>query len=331
MFREELAALEREGVLNLSPEQRAGVERHLESTLADLARRFDVDTTETERRFSWGMRIASTLGGAALSAAVYLFFYRIWGLLTTPVQAALLILLPVAALAATHVAALRDRTLYYAALLSLLTFGCFVLDLNALAALLHVTPSRNAFLAWGAFGVALAYAYGMRLPLLAGLVCLQIWLAADLAAWKSDWFSVAERPENFLAGGFAMVAASFLPRGRWDDFPPVYRLLGLLSVFLPILLLSEAGGLSYLTWSNRRIETLYQAAGFAAAAGAIWLGVSLQWTAEVYLASAFFTIFLYARFAHWWWDWMPHYLFFLVVGLISIGLLALFRRLRRAL
>jgi hypothetical protein len=48
----------------------------------------------------------------------------------------------------------------------------------------------------------------------------------------------------------------------------------------------------------------------------------------VNLAAAFFVILLYLRVYHWWWDWMPGYVFFLLIGLISIGLLALFRKLR---
>jgi predicted RND superfamily exporter protein len=33
----------------------------------------------------------------------------------------------------------------------------------------------------------------------------------------------------------------------------------------------------------------------------------------------------------WWWDWMPKYLFFLVIGLISVALLVVFKRLRARL
>jgi hypothetical protein len=34
------------------------------------------------------------------------------------------------------------------------------------------------------------------------------------------------------------------------------------------------------------------------------------------------------RFFHWWWDWMPGYLFCMILGVFSIGLLAVFRKLR---
>ena len=59
-FREELAELEREGALTLDAGQRATLDSHLQRTLAALAERFDVDTTESQKQISWGMRIAST-------------------------------------------------------------------------------------------------------------------------------------------------------------------------------------------------------------------------------------------------------------------------------
>jgi uncharacterized membrane protein len=328
VFREELESLRAEGVLRLTAEQEAAVDQHLACVLEDLRRRFDVDTTESQKQFSWGMRIASTLGGVALCAGVYLFFNRIWGLLTTPAQVTCLILAPLAGLGATHVAVARDRTFYYASLLSLVAFSCFVLNLNALSAIFHVTPSPHAFLAWGAFGISVAYTYGMRLPLLGGLVCLAVWGATVTASWSGDWAAAPERPETFLAPGLLLVAASFLPAGSWADFPPLYRLLGLTWLFTALAVLSELEGSSFLPLPGRQAVLLYQAAGFAATSLTLWQSVRRGWPAEVYVAAGYFLFFLYARFVHWWWDRMPHYLFFLLVGVISIGLLALFRRLR---
>src|SRR5690349_20903197 len=43
-FRLELATLEHEGALELSGEQRARLDAHLDRTLKDLARQYDVDT-----------------------------------------------------------------------------------------------------------------------------------------------------------------------------------------------------------------------------------------------------------------------------------------------
>ncbi len=42
----------------------------------------------------------------------------------------------------------------------------------------------------------------------------------------------------------------------------------------------------------------------------------------------FFVVFLYTKLFDWWWDAMPKYLFFLVLGLTAVLLLLVFRRLR---
>ena len=92
--------------------------------------------------------------------------------------------------------------------------------------------------------------------------------------------------------------------------------------------MSEAGATSYLPLRDSTTEAVYQVAGFAVAGVASWRGIRARRAHVANLGAAFFTLLLYLRFYHWWWDWMPGYLFFLIIGLISIGLLALFRKLR---
>ena len=329
-FREELGELEREGALTLDPGQRSALESHLQRTLASLAQQYDVDTSDSQKQISWGMRIVSTLGGAALCAAVVLFFLRFWGALGAVAQVALLAATPLLALAATEYAARRDRTMYYAWLLSLVAFGAFVLNLNALGSIFNLTPSYQALLPWGAFAFLLAYTYRLRLPLAAGLVCAVGYLAAALSSWwGGNWQAFAERPENFLLGGLILLAvpATRINR-RHAEFNGLYRVFGLLTLFLAVLILSEAGALSYLPLGESTIRTMYQIAGFAAAGLAVWKGVRAGLTAVANLGAGFFALLLYLRFFHWWWDWMPGYLFFLIIAVVSAGLLAVFRRLR---
>ena len=76
IFRQELQELERQQILMLTEEQRTSVEPFLDQALLDLARLYDIDTSESQKRLSLGMRIVSALGGLALCAAVFLFFYR---------------------------------------------------------------------------------------------------------------------------------------------------------------------------------------------------------------------------------------------------------------
>src|SRR5437870_9560020 len=164
-FREELRTLEAEGVLALPDGQKQSLARHHDETLRRLSQAFDIDTTDAQKQMSWGMRIASFLGALALCAAVFLFFRRFWGLLSTPAQVAVLLAAPILGLLGTHLAARRDRTLYFASILGLVAFGCFVLDLMMLGDIFNITPSPKAFLPWAAFGFLLAYTYGPRILL----------------------------------------------------------------------------------------------------------------------------------------------------------------------
>ena len=111
------------------------------------------------------MRIVSTLGGLAICAAVALFFTRFWGYLGTPAQVAVVMFAPLAALAGTEYAARRERTLYFAGLMGLVTLACFILNLAVLGRVFNITSTENALAAWGAFAMLLAYRYGLR-PLL---------------------------------------------------------------------------------------------------------------------------------------------------------------------
>lgn len=156
VFREELATLERERALELTEEQRAGLDAHIAKTLATLAASYDVDTTESQRHISLGMKIASALGGLALCVAVVLFFSRYLGMWPTALQAGVLASLPIGLTAGAEFAARRERTLYYAALLSIVAFAAFVANLSLLGAIFNMVPTPNALFVWGLFGLTLA-------------------------------------------------------------------------------------------------------------------------------------------------------------------------------
>ncbi|MFT5789464.1 MAG: hypothetical protein ACI8SJ_001580, partial [Shewanella sp.] len=38
--------------------------------------------------------------------------------------------------------------------------------------------------------------------------------------------------------------------------------------------------------------------------------------------------FLYTKFFDWWWDWMPKYIFFFILGLSALLALMVFKRVR---
>ena len=330
-FREELDQLEREGALELTPEQRGFLDKHHSGLLRSFAARFDVDTTQAQKRISWAMRIASTIAGMALCAAVVLFFYRVWGLLGLPFQAGVLIAAPLLCLAAMEFAARRERTPYYTSLLGILAFAAAVLNVSALGQMFNLADSPDAFLVWTLFGIGLAYAYDLRLPLAAGLVCGILFVSMKLASWAGlYWGEIGSRLENVLAGGMAVLAVPVLFRHpRRDDFPEIYRLVGLFAVYFALLALSRNGRLSYLPFSEDTVEIACQVTGFVVAALAMRWGVLKGMPAVVNLSAGAFTVYLFVRLFYWWWDWMPRYLFFLIIGMLALGLMHLFQKLRR--
>lgn len=295
-----------------------------------MAERFDVDVSEGEKQLSLGMRIASFLGALAFAASAVLFFRRIWGELATPAQVAILAGAPVLGCLGTHLAARREKTGYFASLLALVTFACFVLDLVMLGEIFAVTPTENACLAWGVLGLVLAYAYGLRLPLALGIAMVTVWLAAKTGALAGvPWIALGHRPESFLPAGLLAFALPFgLKHREREDFPPLYRLCGLLAVLGAVLALSAWGEGSYLRLDKKLIESSYQVAGLVLSTAVIAAGIRRRWSETVNVASTFFVIFLWVRLYNWWWDWMPKYLFFLILGLTAAAALWALKRLR---
>lgn len=331
-FGRELRQLEQERVITLGAEERARIDRHHAAVLAALADRFDVDQNEGQSQLSLGMRIASLLGAVALSAGVVLFFYRVWGLLATPVQVAVLVGVPLSALALVDFAARREKTLYVASVLALLAGAAFVLDLSALGAIFNMTPSPWALLPWAAFALALAYGYGLRLMLAAGLL-LALFFANALVATATgiDWSASPGRPEPFLVLGALVFAGSFTHAASTRDrFPETWRLVGAVAVLLPLLFLSVwTTVFSYHLLPEAVLRPVYDAAGFVLPIVAIAWGIRRRWAETVAFSTAFLVLFTYAKCFDWWWELMPRYLFFLVLGALAVGAILLLGRLRR--
>lgn len=333
LFRAELAELERENGLTLTPEQRTGLEVHVANLLSRFQREYGVDATDSARRVSWGMRVASLLGGAALVAAMVLFLHRIWGNLPTAAQVSILTTAPLAFLAGIEVAFARRADHYYVALLALAAGATFVMEANALGSVLNLTDSPQVLLAWGLFGVLIAYAYGLRLLLGAGLVLLVAYSAAlVLNAQGYYWAGVMQTAQLILPGAALLYCIPWLTRGRGpNDFDFVYRVCGAGTGLSAILILSTTGDLCCGGLLPGMVEGAYQVAGLLISAGVVFHGLRLGRGGLVNLAATAFIVFLFVRLHSWWWDWMPKYMFFLSIGLIAVGLLLVFRRIRTRL
>ena len=328
-FREELAELEGLGVVALDAGQQERLRLFHEEATASLAARFDVDASEAEKRLSLGMRVASLLGAMALAAAVYFFFYRFWGGLPTAAQVGLLALAPILAVAGMEVAARRERTLYVTGILGLVAVAAFVLDLNVLGAVFNLRPSPGAFLAWSAFAALLAYAYGLRLLLLAAVAGFTVFFSAQVAsAMHCPWDAFGERPENLFLPAALLLAAAALPSPRAAPIPAASpRLRPLRPLRRPVRRLQLGlGQLSPLAGGT--VEVVYQLASFGLAGLSIAVGARRGWREVEIAGTVFLVLLLFARFFDWWWDFLPRWLFFLVIGALSVGLLLALRRLR---
>ena len=331
-FRDEIQELEREGVAVLPDDLRGRIRAHHDALLERLAGRFDVDRTDSEKQLSQGMRIASFLGAVALSFAVFFFFYRFWGAIPTAAQVALLLAAPVAAVLGTELAARKERTLYVAGIVALVATACFGLTLLMLGGLFNISPSPDAFLALGIFAGLLAYAYGLRPLLLVAIVAGTVFLSGRMGSWNgSYWCYFLQRPENLLLSGAILLVIPAAARDRAQpSFPPLYRATGLLVLFIPVLVLANAGRVSRLDLAPKTVEVLYQLIGFALGAAVAWLGVRRRWNETSVLGALFLVVLLYVKFFDWWWDWMPKWIFFLVLGGVALGILLLLRRVQAA-
>ena len=333
VFREELARAEAEGALRLADDQRSALQQHHDALLARLQAGFDVDRSVGARQLSLGMRIASLVGALALAASVFFLFWNFWGHLTTPVQVTTLVGFTVGSFLATAAIARRDTTGYFTKLAAMVAFACYVLDVVLLGQIFDITPSDKAFLAWSAYAFLLAYAYELRLLQVAGIAALVAFIAARTGTWSGCyWLYFGERPENFFPAAVVLFALPLVfDQSRFAGFAPTWRVTGMLTLFLPVLVLSNWGTASYLDLDRDIVQDIYQTFGFAGTATLVWWGTRREWREVTNTGTTLFVIFLYTKLFDWWWDWMPKYVFFAVMGLAAVLLLFVFRRLRGSL
>jgi uncharacterized membrane protein len=330
VFNRELSRLASEQVLLLDEPQRNRLHAHQQALLAQYHATFDIDQNTQARQLSLGMRIASFLGALALAASVFFLFYQFWGLFGEVAQVAILLSASLLSCGLALAVQRRDSSGYFSKLAALVAFACFVLNIVMLGQIFNITPSDKALLPWAAYALLLAYACEARVLLAAGILCLLAFIAARVGTWGGTyWLGFGERPENFLPAGLLMFALPLLiSQRRFDGFAVLYRVFGLLAVFLPMLVLANWGDGSYLDYPASTVEATYQLLGFASAAAVIWLGVRRDWADVVNTGLTFFVIFLYTKLFDWWWESMPKYLFFLVLGLTAVLILLILRRLR---
>lgn len=328
-FRAELDQLAREGVLPFSDADLSRITAHQRDLLERLAREFDVDRTETERQMSAGMRVASLLGAAALTAAVVSFFYRVWGSVPTAAQIALVTVAPVLSLVIVWVAAQVEKTRYVASLFAIVACGAFVLQVVVLGQIFNLRSTPHGVAVCALFALVLSVPWRFSVPFALGIAALVFYVpAVILDVLGFSWTSVPDRPE--LLG--ASAAAGLLAVSRMPSELVTWGRPLLLTIALAVLLLMTTPfPTTVLPLGEPAVEVFYQVAAVIVTVVLITFGLRRGLNDVVLIASMFGGAFLLGRFVDWWWDWMPKYLFFLILGALALGWLWGLRVARRHL
>ena len=331
-FRAELDALMSADAVSLTLDQREAIARHHDEVLRRLAAEHDVDRSESAGQLSRGIQIAAFLAAVALTAALYSLVSRFWGRLDLPLQATLLCAFPLMSLVAVELAAERERSLYVSSIFAAAALGTYWLAVVTLGQLLNVPLAPPALWGGALFGLALALAYGFRVVLAGGLLSLLAALSGTaFQAAGMPWTLVPEYPEIVTAAAFASTTLAPRLQTQHASFGAVTRLVGLGVGFLGLLMLSTVGRASLLPAAAWITEAIYQAVMLLVCVAALAVAIRRQWPETVYLSAAALTVFLFVRFADWFWDWLPRYVFFLLLAAMAFAWLFVLRRLRRRL
>jgi hypothetical protein len=329
-FQQEMGELESDSVLAISSEQASKVQGYHTQLLQTLAATYDVDTSVQSKQLTLGMKIASLFGALTMAVSIFFLFYQFWGYLSTSVQVCILIIAPVSLFLLSLHLAQKESSAYFSKIAALVSLSSFVLNLTMLGQIFNITPSPNAFAVWACFSFLLAYACNARLLLFFGIVSISGFIAMRIGSWSGMyWISFGERPENFFIPSLIIfMLPQLINHIRFANFEVIYRVMAMILMFIPILILSNWGEISYLSWSANVIEGFYQLIGFALSGAAIWLGIKRHWSEVTQTGNVFFILFVYTKFFDWWWDWMPKFVFFFILGLSALLALIIFKRIR---
>ena len=327
-FRDELARLRAEGV-SLDPAGIAAIRAHHDALLASFASQEDVDLTATAAQLSIGMRIATVLGAAALSAAYGFFVASVWGALTVVPQLLLVTFPPIIMAFLTDFAARREASGYIASIMATVAVIALWVDLVAMGSLFNLPDSRNVLLVIGAFAFALAYLYRLGIPLLIGIGTIGGWLWSLAAIPRGLWWrdGIDSIEPLLVLGVLCLAMPRLLPRSA--GFAPIWRVIGALGLSIALLTLGQTSATSaFRSVSPNLLEGLYQVACAIIFPWLIVIGLRRASRIITIIGTAFLSMFLLMRLQDWFWDYLPKWLFFLLVGLLAVLVLMVLRRLR---
>lgn len=331
-FQAELEILKDTDVISLTSEQNEKIAKYHQNLLSDYSLEFDIDRTKNEKQLSLGMKIVSFLAALGLAFSIFFLFLQFWGSFRETTQVFILISTPTILLFITYYLSKEQGKDYYTKIAALLTFTTFVLNISMIGQIFNISPSPNATLVFSLFAFLLAYALNARLLLGVGIIFFSFFLSAKVGVWGGAyWIDFSNYPENFFPVALVLFLLSFINHSKYTNFDVVYRYFSMFLFFLPVLVLSNYGSISYINLGRGSIEGFYQVIGFAFSAFAIYIGIKKGLSEVTNMGNVFFVIFLYTKFFNWWWSWMPKYIFFLLIGLSAVFILMILKRVRSEL
>lgn len=326
--RGELDTLVEEGVIAADAPLVGAIRSHHDLLLEGFARDHDVDLTREEARLSAGMRLATLVGAAALSAAWGYLVASLWDDLGTATRL-LLVWVPTLLLAVlVPVAARREPSGYIANIVACVAaISATVAGFSSIDALNLVEGRWPLFVA-GVFSLVLAYRFRLVLPLLVGIVTAGGWIWS-LESWIRDMSSNMSFPhvEPVMLVGAACLAIGTTRLAEPRGFRFAWTLAGMIAVTFPMLLLGLSSGNSWLG-SGREAELAWQAVALATYVGLVWWGLRRDDLFVARYAAAMLMLFLFLRMVDWFWEDWPEWLFFLVIGALAFVALQVMRRIR---
>jgi hypothetical protein len=251
----------------------------------------------------------------------------VWGGIPTTGQVTLLTAAPLVAVAAAIVAGRVEKTRYVAALFAVVACGAFVAQTLLLRQIFNLRDSPHVVGFWAAFAIAVALPWRFTLPFALGVAAVACYGAA-LLFWSVNvpWTEFLERPEPLMVVAAVLLSvAGRLPR----ELVTASRAVLVALTLFPLLVLSSTGEVSLLPMDVFTAKVLYQISAAVVACATIAVGLRRAEEEVVLVGSVFAAVFVVIRFVDWWWDWMPKYLFFLILAAVAIGWLWALRVARR--
>ncbi|USG62658.1 DUF2157 domain-containing protein [Sneathiella marina] len=328
-FRSELAELEKSDILRLTDEKAETIGKFHAQILNDIAEEFDTDLSDTEAQLSWGMKLASTCGAVALSMAIFMFFNYYWDNFSTGLQVSLAVIAPFLAWGVTELVAKLYRVSYFTSLAVLVAIACFVIDIYIVGEIYNLSPSPTPFLAWGLFGLLLAFRHDLSFVLALSVASLLVFAGGILTTLLGYSWSFSIVPEVYLPGCFVILATPFLfPHGLVREQRSTFLLVGMLGIYGILMSLLFMPYKSLLPLPVSSIEWVYTVISLILSCALTWACLRAKWTVGSYISAGFLILYILQRYCDWFWKIWPSYLFFLVLGLFAIFAILILRRVR---